>query len=248
MHWNRVHAMQLLLCLLLTAVEARPATQTPAAHSEARRASPEWATLVGSAERSKYHRLTCGIAQNIKAENVIWFVDANDATENGYSPAGCNDKKCRPPAPDSGTAAGPIGGSAFPAPNLNPPEIPKLAAMPGPKAKKQAGQQKGVVAKLVPPPRMAQQRNVDSGLAWQGVAPQQELASRKKWDVWAAWALERWCDRWHVSPSGKIAMNAAYTPDAEKQLMARFAGMKDMIDQNKKRMAELEATILGKKK
>jgi hypothetical protein len=83
---------------------------------------------------------------------------------------------------------------------------------------------------------------------WQDVSPQQEFAARNQWGTWAAWALDRWCERWHVAPSGKIASNTAYTPDAERQLMARFNEMKAMMDQNKKRMAELEAVIAGKKR
>jgi hypothetical protein len=233
-------------------------------NSTERPAPPDWAKLVGSAERNKYHRLTCGVAQRIKSENVIWFADANDATENGYVAAGCNDKKCRPPAPDSGIEAGPIGGSGFPPPGPTPPEIPKMIAMlespetaapassgssnATPKSKKPAGPLKSAPPKSAPPPRMAARRESTPAQTWQPATPQQELAARRKWDVWAAWALERWCERWHVSPSGKIASNAAYTPDAERQLMARFAEMKGMIDQNKKRVTELEAVISGKKK
>jgi hypothetical protein len=255
----RIASISLGLSLLITnRLAATFAQDDRSSDSIARPVAPTWATLVGSAERNKYHRPACGNAQKIKAENVIWFVDANDATENGYVAAACNDKKCRPPQPDSAVEPGPIGGRGFPPPDPNPPTIPKpiepsVAASSTADSKKAVRQPTSSVAKAAkansqPPPRLAVRRNVDPQKVWQDITPQRELAARQQWHVWYTWALERWCERWHVNSSGSIDSKTAYGPDAERELMAQFNAMKDMIDKNKKRMTELDAIIAGKNK
>lgn len=233
------------LCLSVVFIAAQRPVQPPrdAAADEATTSPypPPWATLVGSTERDKYHRLQCGIAQNIKPENTIWFADANDATENGYNPAGCNDRKCRPPRPDSSVQLGQVGGSGLRHPDPNPPEIPKANV---PKGKQQANPPKGNVAKVnQPPPRMGPIQGATLNQIWQGVPPVRELEARKKWDAWATWAIDQWCERWHISSGGKIAKNAAYPPDVEQQLILKLGDMKDQIAENKKRIKALQSQI-----
>lgn len=205
--------------------------QTPSADDSAASRSaiqaPGWATLVGSTESNKYHRPECGIVRRqIKPENVVWFADANDAAGNGYVAARCNDRKCRPPVPDAATT-GEIGAAVLEPPSLTPPAIRKNG----------------------PPPRPARRTSTLAQTAIpDSTDPARELGARKKWDIWARWSLEQWCERWHVSGSGAIQRGTAYPPKEEMRLMERFKEMKAMIDDNQRRVTELEGAIRRKAK
>jgi hypothetical protein len=228
-----------------------PQAESPDASPEAH--APPWATLVGSTERNKYHRVQCGIAKKIKPERVIWFIDVADATENGYAPANCNDRKCQPPAPDPRAQLGTIGGPALPPPSVSPPELPPgLSASPSGKSKAEPARSKSAPKEpprtAVAPPRMTTLREVAAVPTWQGVPPAREYEARWKWDVWATWVLDLWCERWHVSPGGRINTDTAYGDQQELQLLARLKQMKDQMEDNRKRMKELRAIMDGKKK
>ena len=214
---------------------------------------PTWATLVGSTERNKYHRLECNVARKIRPENAIWFRDANDATENGYIPAACKDRKCQPPLPDSAMKVGQLGGPGLPKPSLNPPEVPTTTSSSNrPRNRTNQFRAKSNSAHTararVPPPRMTPAQEADAIQAWQGVPLQREYEARWRWDVWANWALDRWCERWHVTPSGRINTDTAYADDMEQLLLAKLKEMKEQIDDNRRRIKELKAVMEGKKK
>jgi len=49
---------------------------------------------VGSVNSNKYHYPDCQYAKNIKEENQIWFIDEQDAQNQGYIPCG----SCKPPS------------------------------------------------------------------------------------------------------------------------------------------------------
>lgn len=209
---------------------------------------PAWATLVGSTERNKYHRITCGVAKKIRPENALWFVDANDATENGYVRASCNDRRCQAPLPDPSVQPGKIGGPGLPPPDLNPPEIPR-AATPGPKTARSKANAANREPPRFPPIRVSTAMKAAAAQEmWKAVMPYQELEARRKWDVWAEWALDRWCERWHVSASGRINSDTAYFEETELELLAQLKLMKEQIQENKKRIHELKTQLEGKKK
>ena len=250
--WIRLLVLIKSCVVCVSSTAAENTTAIPGDDREAAAASdaaPAWASLIGSAERNKYHRLACGVAKNIKPENRIWFVDSNDATESGYVAAGCNDSKCRPPQPDSKVALGPLGGAGLPPPSLNPPEIPPYPApAAAAKGKPATGSAKKQVPRLpVPPPRTAAAKAAAANFSWTNVSHDRELEARRKWSVWADWTLDRWCERWHISSAGKVNSNTAYTPAMEQQLMAKFQEMKAQIEENKKRIKELSAPTSEKK-
>jgi hypothetical protein len=214
---------------------------------------PPWSTLVGSTERNRYHRTQCGVAQRIRRENSIWFIDANDATQNGYVPASCNDRKCKPPSPDTSVRLGDLGGPGLPAPTPTPPQIPQPATPSTAKAKPKSEQsrpQAGGSATLAPPPRFTPDpsRAVALNQVWQGILPHRELEARWHWDVWANWALDRWCERWHVAPGGRINTDTAYSDEMEQLLLAKLKQMKEQIEDNRNRVRELRNLIEGKRK
>lgn len=49
--------------------------------------------FVGSINSDVYHYPSCTYAKKIKAENQIWFTDADDAVRHGYRPCSV----CNPP-------------------------------------------------------------------------------------------------------------------------------------------------------
>ena len=51
--------------------------------------------VVGSKGSDKYHLPECGIAKNIKKENLVEFKNPEEAVKAGYSPCGV----CKPPMP-----------------------------------------------------------------------------------------------------------------------------------------------------
>jgi hypothetical protein len=91
-------------------------------------------------------------------------------------------------------------------------------------------------------------REVVANQVWDGVPPDRELDARRRWDIWAEWALDRWCERWHVSASGRINSDSAYSSNAEQLLLGKLKAMKEQIEDNKKRMKELKNLLEGKKK
>ncbi|MBA7519127.1 hypothetical protein ES705_11201 [subsurface metagenome] len=54
---------------------------------------PQQAQYCGSINSDVYHYPSCHYVDRIKPENLIWFIDANDAKSKGYRPC----KKCNPP-------------------------------------------------------------------------------------------------------------------------------------------------------
>jgi hypothetical protein len=56
--------------------------------------------FVGSKESNVYHYPTCSAAERIKPENLVTFLDAQDAVNHGYSPC----RICHPPLPQTTTS------------------------------------------------------------------------------------------------------------------------------------------------
>lgn len=63
------------------------------AEEEPIKEEPKQAQYCGSINSDVYHYPSCGSAKRINPENLIWFIDANDAKSKGYRPC----KKCNPP-------------------------------------------------------------------------------------------------------------------------------------------------------
>jgi hypothetical protein len=79
--------------------------------------------FVGSKGSDVYHYPTCTYAKNIKTENLVTFVDAQDAVSKGYSPC----SKCHPPLPVSSTSP-----SATAKPTVTPTATPTDTTSPTP--------------------------------------------------------------------------------------------------------------------
>jgi hypothetical protein len=245
-----------LVLSLAFAIQERDKSSTQTVVAEVTRSSepPVWATLVGSTESNKYHRPNCSIAKKIRRENAIWFTDAVDATENGYVPAGCKGRDCQPPMPPAQLPLGELGGAVMPPPDPNPPAIvtnvsgSPVATKPKSPPSRAKPKSTGPAQVRTPPPRMPPARDLAANQVWDGITPDRELEARRRWDVWAEWALDRWCDRWHVSASGRINSDSAYTQTSEQLLLGKLKAMKEQIEDNKKRMRELKAMLEGKKK
>ncbi|GAH55916.1 unnamed protein product, partial [marine sediment metagenome] len=67
--------------------------EEPAEEEQPIKEEPQQAQYCGSINSDVYHYPSCGSAKQIKPENLIWFIDENDAKSKGYRPC----KKCNPP-------------------------------------------------------------------------------------------------------------------------------------------------------
>lgn len=86
--------------------------------------------FVGSKESDVYHYPSCSAAQNIKPENLVRFVDAQDAVNRGYRPC----KICNPPLPSTSTPAPTPKSTPTIQPTIHPTpaQTAKLTAQPSP--------------------------------------------------------------------------------------------------------------------
>lgn len=69
-------------------IEAMEPVQAPVVPQEGTTSSPE-GMFAGSKNGTKYYTPGCPGLDRIKAENIIWFKDAQDATLQGYTAAAC---------------------------------------------------------------------------------------------------------------------------------------------------------------
>jgi hypothetical protein len=247
-------AVPIVLFWHLSADQERDKSQYLDDADASQSAPPDWAELVGSTESNKYHRVQCWMARRIRPEKAIWFADVMDATANGYVAAACRARDCRPPLPAAQVPIGELGGGTLPPPTPAPPEIPKDATPPvsSGKSKTDPARAKSKSASPTraptPPPRMPPLNETEVVQVWQGISIERELDARRRWDVWAEWTLDRWCERWHISSSGRINTDSAYSPKTEQLLIAKLKAMKEQMADNRKRIAELKAIQAGKKK
>lgn len=70
-------------------IEEEPVTEDEPTIEE----EPQQGQYCGSKNSDVYHYPSCTYAKKIKPENLIWFIDENDAKSQGYRPC----KKCNPP-------------------------------------------------------------------------------------------------------------------------------------------------------
>lgn len=104
--WRKQRNIVLILCAVFLVLSLffafRPRTETVAAQAAVRQSSStaetfsEWTArqrgYVASVNSDKYHRQTCYYADNIIAENRIYFATENEAEDAGKSPCSA----CRP--------------------------------------------------------------------------------------------------------------------------------------------------------
>jgi hypothetical protein len=82
--------------------------------------------FVGSKNSDIYHYESCSYAKNIKAENLVTFVDAQNAVNKGYHPCSI----CKPPLPISNTPS--PNPSSTPKPTVTPTPTPTVTPTPKP--------------------------------------------------------------------------------------------------------------------
>ena len=82
--------------------------------------------FVGSKTSDVYHYPSCSHAKNIKAENQIWFVDAQDAVNHGYRPCSV----CNPPLPASSSPSPSPSQSPSPSSSQSPEPTPTPSQEP----------------------------------------------------------------------------------------------------------------------
>jgi len=73
--------------------EEEAIVEEPAEEEQPIKEEPKQAQYCGSINSDVYHYPSCSSAKRINPENLIWFVDENDAKSKGYRPC----KKCNPP-------------------------------------------------------------------------------------------------------------------------------------------------------
>lgn len=73
--------------------EEEAIVEEPAEEEQPIKEEPQQGKYCGSKNSDVYHYPSCGSAKQIKPENLIWFIDENDAKSKGYRPC----KKCNPP-------------------------------------------------------------------------------------------------------------------------------------------------------
>jgi micrococcal nuclease len=74
-------------------IEEQPVEEEPVEEEQPIEEEPQQGQYCGSINSDVYHYPSCGSAKRINPENLIWFIDENDAKSEGYRPC----KKCNPP-------------------------------------------------------------------------------------------------------------------------------------------------------